>query len=99
MSEFRQRTKRYHQAIKNILLNEWDPIGVSGIPEAQDEYDSYVPGIYKRLISRSQENEIFEYLWEIETQYMGLFGNRRHTQAIAGKLVRLVDKIESGKII
>ena len=95
MTEFKERAKRYHGAIKTILLNEWDPIGISDVIEAQDEYDSYVPGIHKMLISRSTEQEVFEYLWEIETQHMGLLGNRGHTEAVAGKLVQLVNKIES----
>jgi Na+/phosphate symporter len=33
----------------------------------------------------------------IETQHMGLIGNRSHTEAIAKKLIKLVDIIESGK--
>ena len=32
--------------IQKILLREWDPIGIQDIPEAQDEYDSYIPFIY-----------------------------------------------------
>jgi hypothetical protein len=94
MTEFKDRARRYHEAIKAILLNEWDPIGISDVPEAQDEYDSYVPGIHKMLISRSTEQEVFEYLWVIETQHMGLLGNRRNTEEISKKLLHLVDEIE-----
>ncbi|MGD8520816.1 MAG: hypothetical protein PVF56_06690 [Desulfobacterales bacterium] len=97
MSDFKLRAKRYHNAIKMILLKEWDPIGVSDIPEANDEYDSYVSGVYKRLISRSTQKELYDFLWEVETQHMGLIGNRSHTEAIAKKLIKLVDIIESGK--
>jgi hypothetical protein len=39
------------------LLKEWDPIGVGQIPEAQDEYDSYVPDVYKLLITRRPKHE------------------------------------------
>lgn len=42
MSEFWDRAMRYHQAIREALMKEWDPIGVAHIPEAQDEYDGYV---------------------------------------------------------
>lgn len=97
MTEFIERARRYHAAIKKTLLSEWDPIGISDVPEAQDEYDSYVSGIHKMLVSRSTEQEVFEYLWEIETQHMGLLGNRRHTEQVAGKLVQLIDKVESGE--
>ena len=94
MSDWTKRAKRYHDAIRTILLKEWDPIGVADIPEAQDEYDAYVPGVYKRLISRASEEEIFTYLWEIETEYMGLCGNSSHTRAIAKRLIALIDVLE-----
>ncbi|MFC1856903.1 hypothetical protein ACFL9U_02620 [Thermodesulfobacteriota bacterium] len=99
MSSFTERARRYHEAIKNVLLKEWDPIGLSDVPEAQDEYDAYVSGVYKRLISRSKKEGMFEYLWEIETQHMGLFGNRSHTEAIIKKLMQLPSKIEGAENI
>ena len=43
MTDFRDRARRYHGAIHDALIKEWDPIGVGGEPEAQDEYDGYVP--------------------------------------------------------
>ena len=64
------------------------------IPEAQDEYDSYVPGIYSMLIRRARDVELFEYLWEITTEHMGLTGNRQHTMAIAKRLIMLIKEIE-----
>jgi hypothetical protein len=76
MTDFRNRAKRYHNAIHDILLKEWDPIGIANVPEASDEYDSYVPGVYKRLISRVSEDDLFDHLWMIETEQMGLCGNR-----------------------
>jgi hypothetical protein len=33
------------KAIHDVLLNEWDPIGVNDAPEARDEYDNYIPVI------------------------------------------------------
>ena len=35
----RKRAKRYYDAVREILLREWDPIGVPDVPEAQNEYD------------------------------------------------------------
>ena len=99
MTHYRDRAKTYHNLIKKVLLHEWDPIGVSDIPEAQDEYDSYVGGVYKRLISRTKENDLFEYLWNIETDHMGLTGDRQHTMNITKKLLDLVNEIENKKNI
>lgn len=75
--------------IQKILLKEWDPIGIQDIPEAQDEYDSYISSIYKLIKSSKTESELFEYLWWIETEHMGLSGNKTHTKAIAQKLFML----------
>jgi len=95
MTDYRDRAKRYHNAIKQILLQEWDPIGVKGVPEAQDEYDSYVWGVYSRLIRQASEQELFDYLWEMETDDMGLYGDASRTQAIVEKLMALRAELES----
>jgi hypothetical protein len=80
--------------VKRILLEEWDPIGVADVPEAQDEYDAYVPGVHRLLIHRASARDVFDYLWQIETEHMGLCGNRLHTQNIARSLVDLIGRIE-----
>jgi hypothetical protein len=90
MSEFAERARTLHQRIKNVLLHEWDPIGVQDIPEAQDEYDGYVPRIYAMLISRKPVHEVLEYLWWAEKEHMGLCGNYQRTKLIAEKLMALV---------
>jgi hypothetical protein len=77
------------EEIQKILLKEWDPIGIQDIPEAQDEYDSYVSDVYKLIQSKRTESEVFDYLWGIETEHMGLSGDKKHTQTIAHKLFKL----------
>jgi len=90
MSEYLDRARVLHQAIKKVLLEEWDPIGVGDIPEAQDEYDSYVPEIYKMLVSGKPKYDIFEYLWWLETEHMGLTGDQQRTEIFAEQLCKLV---------
>lgn len=91
MNEFLSSAKVVHEKIAKILLKDWDPIGIQNIAEAYDEYDSYVPIIYKLLISKKDSDEIFEYLWWIETEQMGLCGNRELTKNIAKKLQEIVE--------
>jgi hypothetical protein len=74
-------------------MHQWDPIGVSDIPEADDEYDSYVPAIYKLLLERAPAQEVFDYLWWAETEHMCLSGNRLTTEAVAARLVELPNRI------
>lgn len=90
MSEFAAKAKKAHEAIRQILLREWDPIGVCEIAEAQDEYDAYVAEVYRLLSRRVGAQEIFDYLWWLERDHMGLSGDRQRTRGIAEKLAALV---------
>jgi hypothetical protein len=86
MSEFAQRARALHQSIRTTLLRDWDPIGVSEIPEAQDEYDAYVPEIHALIVRRRPVAEIFDYLIWAETEHMGLSADRQKTRAVAEAL-------------
>jgi len=53
-------------------MAKWDPIGVADTPEAADEYDIYINGIYRLLENGSTDQEIAEHLRRIEVDQMGL---------------------------
>jgi hypothetical protein len=89
------RARLYHQAIRRALIAEWDPIGVGDSPNSQDEYDAYVGPIYRLLIHRRPVHEIFDFLWELETEHIGLSGNRQATEAFAHRLMRLPDELDA----
>jgi hypothetical protein len=57
--------------IRRILLHDWDPIGVSNVPEAQDEYDNYVAGVFGLLCRTTDPGEVARYLASIEVDQMG----------------------------
>jgi len=48
--------------LRQILMDEWDPIHVAGVPEAADEYDSYLGQIAERLRAGASGEGIAEYL-------------------------------------
>ena len=73
-------------------MRDWDPIGVFDVPDAADEYDSYVNGVYRLLIRREPIGSIIDYLWKAETQQMGLCGDPSRTKRVAERLVSLVDR-------
>jgi hypothetical protein len=59
--------------VREVLMQEWDPIGVRDVPQAQDEYDQYVGEVYVMLMDqRATEEAISAYLYDIATNYMGL---------------------------
>ena len=66
-----------YKLIAEALHYQWDPIGISDIPHSVGEYDSYVPELYELICINADEKLIFDYLWKIEVQHMGLDGNRK----------------------
>ena len=42
MSIDKQASRRWGARLREVFMAEWDPIGVKGVPDAQDEYDHYV---------------------------------------------------------
>lgn len=72
-------------------MEEWDPIGVAGVREAKDEYDAYVAEVYRLLSRRVSAQQLFEYLWWVETVHMALRGDRQRTLAVADRLAKLAD--------
>ena len=58
--------------LRRLLMEEWDPIGVRGIPEAADEYDGYLGPIASRLREEASAEEIARYLTDVEEERMGL---------------------------
>ena len=86
-----QHAKDMHSKIRDILMDDWDPIGIKQFTDHVDEYDSYIPKIYSLLIHRKTQVEMCDYLWWAGTENMGLSGNRAHTESVAVKLMALIE--------
>jgi hypothetical protein len=95
MNKHLDRAPRYHERIRDVLLREWDPIGINEIPMARDEYDSYVGEIYGMLIRHEPRDKLIDHLWWIEATHMALCGNRKKTESVADRLIQLCNEIES----
>ena len=62
MSEPREkRAAAIQGAIRQILYRDWDPIGVCGAAP-EDEYDSYIGGVYRILASSRSEEALVQFL-------------------------------------
>lgn len=53
-------------------MRHWDPIGVAGIPEAADEYDSYIPGALSVISRGGDARAVAKYLDRIAAERMEL---------------------------
>ncbi len=58
--------------VDEVLHYLWDPIGVSGVPEARDEYTSYAGVVFSFLKKGVKEAEIAQYLRKIRVEHMGM---------------------------
>lgn len=90
--------RRLQRAIREGLLQDWDPIGVRGIPEAHDEYYGYIGRIYELLNLGASLEEIFKFLWWLETEHMGLRGDRSATERFARWLIELREEMDSHRV-
>ncbi len=89
-SDDQRRAKPIQESIRQILLRDWDPIGVNDVPEAQDEYDSYVDGVYRLLASHCSTEQMVDHLAKIESQTMELgVANREQLTGVANQLLAL----------
>jgi hypothetical protein len=66
----KEGSREIRRHIRRVLMAESDPIGVSDIPEAADEYDSYIGGVYELLERAASEPDICTYLRNIEVDRM-----------------------------
>jgi hypothetical protein len=88
MSPESRRGREVMSAIRDILVRDWDPIGVEGDPE--DEYDRYIGPIYRMLSDHLPEHELMEFLFRTEAEIMGWkTGSREHLREVAQKLLKL----------
>jgi hypothetical protein len=88
MRERERRAREIQEAIRQVLLHDWDPIGIADEPGAQDEYDSYVGGVYRLLASGASEAEIDRHLQRIVVETTGL-ADAADCSDVARKLLAL----------
>jgi hypothetical protein len=66
----KETSREIRRKIREILMGQWDPIGVDGIPEAADEYDGYIGGVYELLRNGATPTALSDYLRSIEVVQM-----------------------------
>jgi hypothetical protein len=76
-----------YRAVDEVLYYIWDPIGVSSAPEARDEYQSYLPQVFKLLQQKQSDETIASYLSMIATEWMGLSTRKEHDLNVARLLL------------
>ncbi len=58
-------------AVTGVLMQFWDPIGISDVPECLDEYDRYAELLIDLIARGSSDTEVAHALYSIERVEMG----------------------------
>jgi hypothetical protein len=77
--------------VRDVLLNTWDPIGISDEPNAQNEYDSYIDPIYDLLISQASDDVLIDYLHWVVFEQMGIDAASREDMRETVTALRKID--------
>lgn len=86
--------KRVIDEIRDVLMREWDPIGVKDEPLAWDEYDAYIGRTYRLLVDGSSDQVIADYLADVEQDRMGLGPSKPESLA---RVVQALRKLSLGQ--
>lgn len=82
-----------YKRIDEILWKDWDPIGVCGASGARDEYRSYLAQVFRLVLDGTSQDQIAEYLFSLETDAMGLSGDKPRCTQIADLMLKTKSKL------
>ena len=75
------------EALKSLLLLEWDPLGLSDCEGADNHYDPYAVRVLEMLTAGADAAAIAGYLNSVVASEMSLTTNLECDRAIAAKAV------------
>ena len=83
--------ERLWREINEILFRDWDPIGVNGEPQCEDEYESYIGGIYRLVTGGADSVKLAQHLVRLETSTIEVDNPDREERCrrVAEKLLAL----------
>jgi hypothetical protein len=87
--------QRGGRGVRRLLMEYWDPIGVSNTPEAADEYDAYLGSVAQMLRERAPRSQIEAYLQQTSTDHMGLEDTNESAARRRTTVSRLLEWYES----
>jgi hypothetical protein len=68
----KERTRESQRQVRCLLM-EWDPIGVSDIPEAADEYDCMISSLLHLLFEGADARSLADWIRHERLSHFGLW--------------------------
>jgi hypothetical protein len=73
---------KLYKGVDEILWKDWDPIGISNRVGGRDEYNAYLPHVFKLMLDNEPAIKIAAYLDEVARNRMALnLPMERHVKA------------------
>ncbi len=82
-----------YNRIDEIPWRDWDPIGVSDVPEAMDEYYGYLPHVFSLALHNASAEEIAKYLHMVVSERMELGSEVSDHLLIAEKILAAREQV------
>ena len=82
-----------YKEIDVILWRYWDPIGVNDCEDARDEYQSYLPHIFRLAMEGADAQRISLALINAIETNIGLGPDKEHNQKVAQRIVKAKNEI------
>ena len=82
-----------YRRIDEVSHYIWDPIGLSDVPEARDEYHSYVPELYART-KIGDVAKIIEYMKWVVVERMGMTFDKERAEQAARVMIAWKEAID-----
>ncbi|MGD9561874.1 MAG: hypothetical protein AB7F88_06615 [Pyrinomonadaceae bacterium] len=91
------RALAIYDSIRQVLTDEWDPIGIANERDIGDEYDAYIAPVYRILVGTRSENDLTECLSRIERELIGTGpANAEQLIPLARRLLKLAVNLDLG---
>lgn len=82
--------------VDEVLYYVWDPVGVSGEPNARYEYRNYVGSVLELVLENDSIEPVSTFLANIESAHMGFAPNREQCDQTADLLLRHKEAVRNG---
>jgi hypothetical protein len=92
-SKLSEQENLLYKRMDEVLFYLWDPVGVSDIPSARDEYHSYLPHVFSLLRNNASESDIAKHLLSIERTQMGETGSLKRCKEVSEVLINWRESI------
>jgi hypothetical protein len=90
----RNSPKHLFARIREVLLKDWDPMGLSDAPGTPDDYDAVARELHALVTDRSTTVErVAAYLRWVEREQMGLQRRPGMATGAAERVMALVDEV------